>query len=345
MQAQEQLDVPNRLRAARWSLAVGLVLLGVKFFAFTLTGSTAELSDALESIINVVAALLALISVHIAARPPDQSHPYGHGKIEFFSAGFEGSLIMLAGGAIGYKALGALWRGAVLERLETGIALVAGAGLANALLGLYLLHTGRRTRSATLRASGHHVLSDAYTSAGVVLGLGLVRLTGLWWLDPLVALGVGVHILRAGYGLVREAIAGLMHEADPETLERIALLLQQSRQPGWIAPHRLRTWRSGAVLHVDFHLILPFYWTLQQSHEAEHAIYELFRAQWPEPVDVIVHTEPCWPACCALCGMPDCPVRSAPLVRLLPWNGAVLQAPLDVQLRAVGSTIGAEHEA
>ncbi|MCS7082324.1 MAG: cation diffusion facilitator family transporter [Bacteroidetes bacterium] len=339
------LDVPNRLRAARWSLAVGVVLLGLKFSAYLLTGSAAVLSDALESIINVVAALLALVAVHLAARPPDATHPYGHGKIEFFSAGFEGSLIMLAGGAIGYKAVEALLAGIPPQRLEAGTALVAGAGLVNAALGGYLIHTGRRTRSATLRASGHHVLSDAYTSAGVVMGLLLVRWTGLWWLDPAVAIAVGLHILRAGYKLVREAVAGLMDEADPSILERVAQILEQGRQPGWIAPHRLRLWRSGATLHVDFHLILPYYWTLQQSHEAEHAIHELFRARCPEPTDVIVHTEPCWPACCALCAIDSCPVRQAPLKRLLPWNGDLLRAPLKAQLGAVEAQTELEYEA
>src|SRR5262245_28807883 len=198
-----------RVRAGLVSLVVGTVILAAKFWAYRLTGSTAILSDALESIVNVVAAVFALGGILFAAQPADRNHPYGHGKIEFFSAAFEGGLIAFAAILIVYEALSALVAGPELRALDVGLAIVGATGVANALLGVYLLRTGRRHTSLALEADGKHVLSDALTSAGIVVGLGLVRVTGLAWLDPLVACGVAGVLFWTGFRLVRVAAGGL----------------------------------------------------------------------------------------------------------------------------------------
>ncbi len=187
-----------RLRAGLISLVVGVGLLGAKYLAYLWTGSTAVLSDALESIVNVLAAIFALGGLVFAGRPADRNHPYGHGKIEFFTAGFEGGLIAFAAVLILWQAFQGLLHGVVVRNLDHGLLLVLAAGLVNLLLGLYLVRTGRRTSSLTLVADGQHVLSDAWTSAGIVVGLLLVRFTGLTWLDPVVAALVRARRLPGG---------------------------------------------------------------------------------------------------------------------------------------------------
>src|ERR1041384_5371745 len=205
-------------RVRRWAIAlsllISLALLAVKFQAYRLTGSTAILSDALESIVNVVAAIFALGALVFAGRPADRNHPYGHGKMEFLSAAFEGGLIAFAAVLIVYEVVQALLYGVSLRALDTGVAVVLGAGLVNLALGVYLVRTGRRYDSITLVADGRHVMADFYTSAGIVVGLLLVRVTGFGWLDPLVAAVVALNLLWTGLRLVRQAAAGLLDEED-----------------------------------------------------------------------------------------------------------------------------------
>src|SRR5919109_5001522 len=213
-----QRDIQVRLRAGMLSLAVGIGLLCVKFFAYQLTGSTAVLSDALESIVNVVAALFALGSLLFAGRPADRNHPYGHGKIEYFAAAFEGGLIAFAALMIIYEAGRGFFEPPELRQLDIGLAITFGAGIVNAALGWFLIKTGKATQSLTLVADGKHVLSDFWTSLGVIIGLLLVRLTGLVWFDPLVAAIVGLNLGWTGIALVRHAAGGLLDEEDTKLI-------------------------------------------------------------------------------------------------------------------------------
>jgi len=298
-------------RAAWLSFVASGVLLVVKFIAYHFTGSAAVLSDALESIVNVMASAFALFSVTLSARPPDESHPYGHGRIEFFSAGFEGALIITAALAICVTAFPRLLAPQPLMQLSLGMTLVCAAGGANALLGWYLLHVGRQTHSLALMADGKHLLSDAYTSVGVLVGILGVWLTGWDVLDALTALIVALHILVMGWHLVRESIARLMDEAEPALLARIVQTMQDARQPAWIDLHNLRAWRSGPRYHVDFHLTLPRYWDLEHSHDVSHSIERLIEQTQPTHGDVIIHLDPCLPGDCPFCTMPTCAVRAA----------------------------------
>jgi cation diffusion facilitator family transporter len=310
-------------RVAWLSLLASAVLLVVKFVAYQLTGSAAVLSDALESIVNVIASGFALFSVTLSARPPDASHPYGHGRVEFFSAGFEGALIAAAAVAIFWAAIPRVLSPQPIAQLSLGMILVCAAGAANALLGVYLQHIGRRTHSVALVADGQHLLSDAYTSAAVLLGMFLVWLTGWHVLDGLIALAVALHILVMGGRLLRESIARLMDEAEPALLQRIVQTLQEARQPSWIDLHNLRAWRSGPRYHVDFHLTLPRYWDLEHGHNVAEEIEGLIQKTQPTHGDVIIHLDPCLPVNCPSCVMPSCPIRAAEPQESQPWTVAL----------------------
>ncbi|MBM3222688.1 MAG: cation transporter [Candidatus Tectomicrobia bacterium] len=309
-------------RVAWLSLAMSIVLLSLKFVAYHLTGSAAVLSDALESIVNVIASGFALFSVTLSARPPDESHPYGHGRIEFFSAGFEGALIIAAALAICAAAIPRVFAPEPITRLSLGMLLVCAAGAANALLGFYLQYVGHRTHSLALVADGKHLLSDAYTSAGVLLGILGVMLTGWHVLDALTALAVAFHILVMGWHLVRESIARLMDEAEPALLQRIVQTMQTARQDAWIDIHNLRAWRSGPRYHVDFHLTLPRYWALEHSHAVAQQIEHLIEETQPTHGDVIIHLDPCMPSDCPCCALSPCPVRAAAQQEHRPWTVA-----------------------
>ena len=322
---QDANQLPESIRSRRiavLALCVGVVLMAVKFVAYWLTDSTAVLSDALESIVNVFASGFLLFSIMLSARPPDSSHPYGHGRVEFFSAGLEGMLIVVAAVAIFWHAVPRLLAPQPLSQLSEGIALIAAAGVVNALTGWYLQNVGRRIQSFALVADGKHLLSDSYTSAGILVGMLLVWLTGWYILDAVVALGVAVSILIMGIRLLREAVARLMDEADPSLLEHIVETLQRRRQIPWIDVHCLRAWRSGARLHVDFHLTLPRYWNLQHCHEIIEEVEQVIHDSQPEQGDVIIHLDPCQPKDCVSCRMAPCSLRSTEFQQTRPWTVA-----------------------
>ncbi len=231
MNSPNNPNLRNHLLAISASLLIGAGLMALKFTAYYLTGSAAILSDALESIINVVAASFAMGSIIIAAKSPDPDHPYGHGKVEYFSAGFEGALIILAALAIFYEAWPRLLHPQAIPKLEKGTLLILGAALINLILGLVLVMVGRRTKSIVLIADGRHVLTDVYTTVGVVLGLVGVYFTGWNWLDGAVAFLVGLNILVTGARLVHQSAAGLMDKSDPELLEEICRVIADNAAP------------------------------------------------------------------------------------------------------------------
>jgi cation diffusion facilitator family transporter len=298
-----------RLRAVAVSIVVSVGLLAAKYEAYHLTGSTAILSDALESIVNVVAAVFALGGLIFAGRPADRNHPYGHGKIEFFSAAFEGGLIAFAAVLIVYEVVQSVLRGPDVRALDVGVAIVLGAGVVNLLLGWYLLRAGRRYDSLTLAADGRHVLADSYTSAGIVIGLLLVRFTGIAWLDPVVAAVVALNLMWTGFRLVRQAAGGLLDEEDPAFLERLLVVLRGHVGQGIIRVHHLRAIRSGRFHHVDAHLVVPEFWTVERSHEVAEDLAERVIREMGVEGEMTLHTDPCHRVYCAMCDLEDCPIR------------------------------------
>lgn len=307
--------------AQRTALIVGIGLMALKFLAWWITNSNAILTDALESIINVVAAGFGLYSIWLSAIPRDHNHPYGHGKIEFISAGFEGALILLAGLSIIGKAGYNLWYPQPIAQLGLGLWLTAIAGTINYALGYYLQWLGRKQHSLILTASGAHLKSDAYTSAGLILGLGLVILTGFPMLDNIIAIFFGGVILYTGLRLVRTSIAGIMDEADDQLLREMVQTLQNGRRQQWIDVHNFRVIKYGATLHIDCHMTLPWYFTTQQSFQEVEAFEQVMMAATERPIEFFVHIDPCEPPeNCKLCPIRNCPERRAPQVGRLDWT-------------------------
>jgi len=298
-----------RLRAVVISLAVSVVLLAAKYQAYRLTGSTAILSDALESIVNVVAAVFAIGALIFAGRPADRNHPYGHGKMEFLSAAFEGGLIAFAALVILYEVVQSLIHGVELRSLDLGLAIVLGAGLVNLALGYYLIRAGRRYDSLTLIADGRHVLADFYTSAGIVVGLFLVRITGLAVLDPVVAAVVALNLMWTGVRLIRQAAAGLLDEEDPALLDRLLNVLQPHLSQGVIRVHHLRAISAGRFHHVDAHLVVPEFWSVERSHELAEDLGERVMKELSVEGEMTLHTDPCHRIYCRMCDLDDCPIR------------------------------------
>jgi cation diffusion facilitator family transporter len=283
----------RRMVAIGTSLAVSVLLMVAKFYTFHITRSSAVFSDALESIINVAAAGFAMVSIWMAAQPPDSDHPYGHGKIEYFSAGFEGALIIVAAIGIFKTGLSHLAMPRPLANLEAGLAILAGAAVINLLLGFWLVRVGKKTDSLALIADGKHVLTDVYTSVGVVAGLFLVGYTQWLWLDGAIACLVGINILFTGIQLVRQSFSALMHQSDPVLLETISGLLERHRKPAWIDIHQLRAWRSGNFVNIDLHLVLPRDYQLDRAHAEADALEKLLIGHFEGNATVLVHMDPC----------------------------------------------------
>jgi len=305
------IDHAARRRAAWISLLVGTAIFLGKIATWQLTGSVAVLSDALESTVNIAAAGLLVFSMLVAARPADRDHPYGHGKVEFLSAGIEGALIVVAAILIALEAIQQLLAPAPLRGLGLGMLSLAGLSLGNSALGYYLLRTGRAAHSLALIADGKHVLADVWTSVGVLVGLGLVQVTGLAWLDPVVALLVAANIVREGFKVARSAVRGLMDEADPALLAALAGSLERERPPEWIDAHGLRAWRSGAAVHADLHLVVPRYFDAERLHGISERVEDRLLEGLGEPGEAGEHFDPCGPVHCTGCEMPACRVRSA----------------------------------
>jgi cation diffusion facilitator family transporter len=299
---------------------VGVLLLVAKFVAFFLTNSNAILTDALESIINVVAGGFSLYSLILSARPRDVNHPYGHGKIEFIAATLEGSLIAVAGGAIIYKSVYNLFQPIVLHQLDFGIYLIAASGIVNYVVGLITERKGKEANSVVLQAGGKHLKSDAYSTAGILVGLLVIYLTGLVWLDSVVAILFGVIICVTGYRILRTSVAGIMDEADYELLQHIVAVLNENRRENWIDIHNLRVIKYGSTLHIDCHLTVPWYLNVLQAHDEVEAVGHLIREKIDPGIELFIHTDPCIAPSCAICIKSDCDVREHQFRERIAWD-------------------------
>jgi len=309
---------PTHTWVALLSLLVALAVLAVKFWAYVSTGSQAVFSDALESIVNVVAAAFALSVLAYAGRPADRDHPFGHGKVEFFSAAFEGGLIFFAALLILWQASVTLWRGASVQQIGFGLVLTVLSGLANGGLGLFLVRYGRRHGSMAIEADGLHVLADFWTSVGVLVGLAAVGLTGVQWLDPAVAALLGVWLLLTGWRLVRQAFGGLLDEEDPVLLRHLVEVLGPRVRDGVIRVHQLRAIRAGRYRYISAHLVVPEFWSVERAHDAAEALAAEVLREIPGDGDISFHTEPCERAYCAMCDLEECSVRQQPFAGLQP---------------------------
>jgi cation diffusion facilitator family transporter len=278
-------------RYAWLSVITAIGVIALKITAYTFTGSIGFLSDALESGANIVAAIITLVALLVAARPPDREHEYGHSKAEYISSATEGTLIFLAAIYIAYQAVQRLLSPQPLEQIGVGVLISAIAALANFLVARVLLSAGERHRSMALTADAKHLMTDVWTSAGVIVGVSLAGLTGWLWLDPVIALLVSVQIIITGTKLVRESIDGLMDAALPaDEIEVVTTILNQACVDG-VAYHALRTRRSGSQRFISVHIQVPGGWSVQQGHELLETIEREIRRALP-PVNIITHLEP-----------------------------------------------------
>lgn len=278
------------IHIALGSVVVATVVLGLKFLAYFMTGSLALYSDALESVINVAAALAALAALRIAARPADANHPYGHTKAEYFSAVAEGVLIVLAAVTILREAIPALQNPSMKATPLSGLMVNLGASVLNAVWASFLLRVARQVRSPALLADGRHLLTDVVTSIGVLIGVLLARMTGWHVLDPLLAVLVAMNILWSGWHLVRDSVGGLMDIADPQTTRRLRELMSIHAE-GALEIHDLRTRQAGQVTFVEFHMVVPGEMSVSEAHLICDRLEDAIRAEIGG-ANVTIHVEP-----------------------------------------------------
>lgn len=278
-------------RAMSLSLAIGVGMLVAKWIAFLLTSSSVIFSDAAESVVHIIAVWFAWYAIRVTERPPDEDHHYGHDKIGFVSAGVEGGLICIAALVIILSAVDKLLHGVTLEHVGVGTTITAGAGIVNAVLGVYLVRTGKRRGSLVVEANGQHVLTDAWTSAGAVGGLLLASWTNILWIDPIMAIVFGANIVREGVRLVASSVNGLMDRSDPELESRARSILDHECSTAPCSYHRLRVRLGGRGPHVDFHLAVPDEMTVLDAHSLATTIEEKLRKELGDNAEILTHLE------------------------------------------------------
>ena len=310
------------IRIQRYIAFLSVVLFLGKMLAWYLTDSVMVLTDALESIVNVVAGFLGLFSIFIAAMPRDTNHPYGHGKAEFLSSAVEGTLIIIAGVVIIYEAVHHLIVPHQLERLNTGLWIVAACGVINFFAGRYAEQKGNKNNSLILVSAGKHLQTDAYSTVAVIIGLGILLITNnKWpWLDSVVALCFAVIIMVTGYKVLRRSVSGIMDEMDIVLLKEVIDVLRENRQPQWVDLHNLRVIQYGSLLHVDAHMTLPWYYKVADAEQEINALEDLIKAHFKNQVELFIHIDGCKPYQCKLCALESCPERKEAFREQIKWD-------------------------
>lgn len=315
MQATTQnLTIQKRIAA------LSVLLFVIKITAYSLTHSVAILTDALESIVNIVAGILGIYSLIVSARPKDNDHPYGHGKIEFISSAVEGTLIFVAGILIIYGAAKNLNSPRVVHKLDWGILLIVITAVVNYFAGVVCERTGRKNNSLPLIASGKHLKSDTYTTAGIIGGLVLLYFTNIYWIDSAVAILFALIISYTGYKIIRSSVAGIMDEADETLLKEMIATLNENRRMNWVDMHNLRIIKYGALLHLDAHLTVPWYFNVYESHHEIDELTGLLRKKYGDSLEIFVHSDACMTFSCAICIKNDCKVRQQSLIHKIEWS-------------------------
>ncbi len=310
----------SRIRsiAAYASLLISIVVLFLKIWAFHKTGSQAIYSDAVESIVNIITAIVAIGVIVYASKPVDKDHPYGHGKIEYVSAAFEGGLISFAAILVIFDAVKAQFHHEQLSQLSAGLWLLVACALINWGAGYFLKFMGKKHASPALESSGVHLLTDFGTTVGALVGVALVKSTGLNWIDRAVAVLLGLWMGSVGLKLVRQSASGLLDAEDLKLLERLAVLFQKFASNGIIQIHHARIIRSGWYHHIDAHVVVPEFWSINEAHarleQFEASVFEAYGYRG----EANFHLDPCKRKYCAGCDFPDCPVRREKFVRRMP---------------------------
>jgi cation diffusion facilitator family transporter len=294
---------------AHFSLLVSLIVLALKYYAYTQTNSTAILSDAMETIANVITALVAIMILGYAMAPADEDHPYGHGKLEYFSAAFEGGIILFAALAILFESFRVLFIGSEPRNLIEGAVYILLATAFNLFVGMYLKKVGREQNSEALKASGAHLLADVKTTAGVIVGLCIFKLTGLWWVDPMVGLCIGVWLCYESLQIIQRNIGGLLDQTDPNSVKTLTGKINLHVDENIIDIHNLRIIRSGNFHHIDAHLVVPEFLDVKTVHELIEKFEEKVVRDYRFDGEFAFHTDPCYKNYCRVCPQSACSVR------------------------------------
>ncbi len=310
----------SNLKIQKLAIYVGISLLIIKFTAYFLTNSNAILTDALESIVNVFASFIGLFSLTISSTPKDKNHPYGHGKIEFISGLAEGLMLLVAALAVIATAIYGFFVPNELDKLDIGLALIVVSGIANYIIGEMAERQGEKTDSMTLKAGGKHLKADAFTTLGLVIGIVLIMLTNLVWIDNVVALAFGILILFSSWKILRKSVAGIMDEADFESLEKLSNGLEKNRIPEWVDIHNLRLVKYGPDPHIDCHLTIPFYRDLKFANQQIARLNEIVNETMGIDSEMFVHVDPCISEQCSICEVNECEFRKKEFNKKIPWS-------------------------
>ncbi len=317
----------NKFAFQRNVAIVGIVLFIGKLIAWKFTNSDAVFSDAMESIVNIIAGFMGLYALYLAAKPKDKEHPYGHGKVEFITSGIEGALIVFAGVVIIVQAVSSFINKNIPQQLDWGMLIVASTAVINYLMGYISYKKGVKENSLVLQSSGKHLQSDTITTAGVVVSLLIVQITKLYWLDSVVAAVFGIYIMFIGYKIIRKSLSGIMDEADIDMLNRLSQILNENRKKEWIDVHNIKIQQFGSRLHLDGHITLPYYFELRKAHDEMEEMLVTVAKNSIRKIEFNLHMDDCKPKSCEICQIFDCPVREKPFVKLIEWNSANITQP------------------
>ncbi|MES2617176.1 MAG: cation diffusion facilitator family transporter [Bacteroidota bacterium] len=316
-----QVNSFNTIRMQKLLVLVSVTLFILKIIAWAMTGSVAILTDALESTVNVIAGFIGLYSIILSAKPKDQDHPYGHGKVEFISSAIEGVLITIAGLIIIYESINNLIHPHNIQQLNIGIIIMAITAIINFIVGQLCVNKGKKDNSPILIASGSHLKSDTYSTIGLLIGLGLIMLTGFKWIDSAAALVFAFIIIFTGYKIIRKSIGGIMDESDNAILDDIVELLNQNRNERWIDVHNMRVINYAGFYHIDCHLTVPYYVNVNEAHQILDELTDMFKKHFQERVEFFVHIDGCIPEKqCSICNVQSCSVRQQPFESHVQWT-------------------------
>lgn len=299
---------------------LGVVLFVIKITAYYFTNSLSILTDALESIVNMLAGFIGLYSLYVASKPKDSDHPYGHGKAEFISAAVEGTLIIAAGFFIVYQSVESFFQSKKMVQIDTGLWLIASTAFLNYVAGSYCIFIGKKNNSLALKASGKHLQVDTYSTIAIIIGLLLIRITGLFWFDKILALVIALLVIYNGYKILRSSLAGIMDEADIQLLNQLIIILNENRKENWVDLHNLRVIKYGSLLHVDCHLTVPWYLNVQQAHNEVDSLTALIKNNFGDSIEFFVHTDACVIFSCEICIKHNCSQRKKTLQQQLQWT-------------------------
>ena len=313
-QATQNLSIQKKIAA------LSIVLFIIKTTAWYITNSVAILTDALESIVNVVAGLVGVYSLYVSAKPKDIDHPYGHGKVEFISAAIEGTLIFVAGLFIIYRAVINFTVPHQVHQLDFGIILITTTAIINYSAGNICERVGIKNKSLPLIASGQHLKSDTYTTVGIIAGLILLYFTKIVWIDSAVAILFALIISYTGYKIIRSSVSGIMDEADENLLKEMVGTLNKNRRFNWMDIHNVRIIKYGATLHIDAHLTVPWYFNVNEAHDEIEEVTSLLRKNYGDALEIFIHSDACVGYSCSICIKSDCSVRQKALVRKIEWT-------------------------